>query len=66
MVTGKQLKKYRREAGITQKQLAEKAGVSKNHLSAVERDVYQPSIKVLAIYHRFCNVPADEILSFGG
>lgn len=62
MVTGKQLKKYRRESGITQKELAEKAGVSKNHISAIERDVYNPSVKVLSVYYRFCNIPVEEIL----
>ncbi|MDC7227224.1 MAG: helix-turn-helix transcriptional regulator [Spirochaetales bacterium] len=31
------LKKYRENAGLTQEQLAEKAGCSKNHLSVLER-----------------------------
>ena len=34
---GKKIRKYRRERGMTQEELAEKTNLSTNHLGAIER-----------------------------
>lgn len=42
----KQLKKLRNEKGLTQKELAEKACITREYLSDLERGKYECSIKV--------------------
>lgn len=42
----KQLKKLRKEKGLTQKELAEKASITREYLSDLERGKYECSIKV--------------------
>lgn len=45
---GERVQKYRKEAGLTITQLAERAGVAKSYLSALERNLQQnPSIHFL-------------------
>lgn len=47
MDIGKQIKQYRQELGLTQKELAEKTGISGVYLSQIERGLYQPSISMI-------------------
>ncbi len=44
---GKRVKKARKKAGYTQSQLAEMVDVSVNHISAIERGVYETRIDTL-------------------
>lgn len=44
---GKRLKKARKKAGYTQSQLAERIDVSVNHISAIERGVYETRVDTL-------------------
>ena len=44
---GKRVKKARKKAGYTQSQLAEMVDVSVNHISAIERGVYETRIGTL-------------------
>jgi XRE family transcriptional regulator of biofilm formation len=47
-MVGERVKKYRKEAGMSLTELAEKAGVAKSYLSALERDIQtNPSIQFL-------------------
>lgn len=41
------LKRYRREADMTQRCLADKAGISKQHLSRIERGDSSPTLRTL-------------------
>ena len=44
---GKNLKKLRKSAGLTQEQLAEKAKVSTTYLAYIETGTKRPSLKVI-------------------
>ncbi len=47
-MVGERVKKYRKEAGMSLTELAEKAGVAKSYLSALERNIQtNPSIQFL-------------------
>lgn len=46
---GNQVKQTRKEKGITQKQLAEKVGVTQQTISAVEKGILDPSLKLLLV-----------------
>jgi transcriptional regulator with XRE-family HTH domain len=37
----------RKEHGFTQEQLSEQIGISKNHLSSIERGLYVPTIQLI-------------------
>ena len=58
---GKRIQMYRKKAGITQDQLSEKIGLSKNHLSSIERGIYSIKIYVLVTIMNILNCSADEI-----
>ncbi len=41
------IKKYRKEKGLTQLQLAIKCSLSVDHISGIERGVFNPSVKTI-------------------
>lgn len=43
----------RKENGFSQEELSEKIGISKNHLSSIERGIYTPTTKLII---ELCNV----------
>ncbi len=47
MTIGGNIKKNRNSKGLTQKELAEKANISRSYLADVERNRYNPSIDTL-------------------
>ena len=47
MTLGQSIKLHRNRAGLTQQALADKSGVSRSHLAAVEIGAYLPSLKLL-------------------
>lgn len=49
---GIRIMQRRKEHGLTQEQLSEELGVSKNHLSSIERGVYVPTTQLL---FQICN-----------
>lgn len=57
---GALLKYYRKEAGYTQQDMSEITGLSKNHLSAVERGLYKLNMCTLLVYIKICHIPLDE------
>lgn len=44
---GIRIMQRRKACGLTQEQLAEKIGLSKNHLSSIERGIYTPTVPLL-------------------
>lgn len=46
-LVGDRIKRRRKAAGLTQEALAEQIGLSKNHLSNIERGRYLPTIETL-------------------
>lgn len=55
---------YRKRAGLTQEQLAERAGISRSHLSAIEApNTIRPfSLEILFQIAHALNVPAWNLL----
>ncbi len=48
MSIGKEIKRKRNVNGLTQDELADKIGVSRNYISDLENDRYVPSVKTLS------------------
>lgn len=63
---GELLKTLRTGAGLTQKQLAEKLGISKNAVSYYEKSLRCPSSDVLIRIARVFHVSADYLLGLDG
>lgn len=59
---GELLKRLRLNAGITQKQLADKIGISKNAVSYYEQSLRCPSSDILIKIARVFHVSADFLL----
>ncbi|OZV12830.1 transcriptional regulator [Tissierella sp. P1] len=49
MTIGENIKKYRKEKGLTQKELAEISNLSRSYLADLERDRYNPSLDSLKL-----------------
>lgn len=58
---GKRIQEYRKKRGFTQDQLSEILGISKNHLSSIERGKYSIKIDMLVQIMNILNCSADEI-----
>ncbi len=55
---GIRIMQQRKSLGLSQEKLAEKLGISKNHLSNIERGVYLPTVKcVFKICESMGNTP---------
>lgn len=61
---GKNIKKAREKLGLTQAQVAEKAGIHVNYFARVERGEENPSVEVLEAISRALKVRSSEILPF--
>jgi len=53
---------YRNQAGLTQKQLAEKFNISQGIIASIERGTKSPSIRSLKMMSEFFGVSIDELL----
>lgn len=49
MTIGENIKKYRKERGFTQKELAERSNLSRSYLADLERNRYNPSLDSLKL-----------------
>ncbi len=58
---GKRLKKYRKESGIKQGEMAKYCNLSTNYISALERGVNQCNAKTLMIYAEKTGLSAEDI-----
>ena len=56
------LKRFREKRKLTQEQLAEMAGCSKNHLSALERGKKFPGAALIENFSRILNVKPYQLL----
>lgn len=61
---GKRLQTLRRQAGLTQEQLAEVTEISVDFLSLVERGVNAPSFENLEKLARALELPVRELFNF--
>lgn len=59
---GKRIQEYRRYAGMTQQNLAEKLEISVGHLSAIERGVKIPSMETFILIANAIEAPAESLL----
>lgn len=57
-----QIRKYRKEKGLSQDELAEKLGVSRQSISLWENGQTQPTIENILALARIFNVSTDAIL----
>ena len=55
------VRKYRREAGITQEKLANKVGVTRQTIIAVEKGNYTPSVSLALSLSRFFKVRVEDV-----
>lgn len=60
---GKNIKKARLEAEMTQAQVADKAGIHVNYFARVERGIQTPSVDVLEAIASAVKVKAADLLS---
>lgn len=58
------LKKYRQEAGLSQAQLAELVGVSRNTISSIEVGQYCPTAKLAAVLCSALDKKFEELFFF--
>ena len=63
---GKAIKKVRIEQGISQRALAQQAGLRQAHLSLIENDHHDPSATIVRTLARVLGVSADVLLGLAG
>ena len=61
---GQLLQEARESKKITQREVAETAGITINHISRIEHGVYNTSIDVLISYSKVLKMSPDEILGY--
>lgn len=61
---GKNIKKARTKAGLTQAQVAEKAGIHFNYYARVERGEVNPSVDIVENIAKALKVKSSDILPF--
>ena len=59
---GRRIRAFRKLKGLTQKDLAEKLGVSLSFLGEVERGVREPSIKFLSDIAKVLDIQVEELI----
>ena len=59
---GSRLQKFRKEAEVTQKEMAEYCGITTNHLSKIEKGVYRCGAYVLIDYAKRLNLSLDTLV----
>jgi transcriptional regulator with XRE-family HTH domain len=62
MQIGDRIKGIRKERGITQTDLALKAGISRTYLADLEGNRYTPSINILKVLANVLNVKLSDII----
>jgi len=61
-IFGKRLRQLRRDAGWTQEQLAEAAGITTTYTSDLERGTKVPSLTILLRLSRALAIPVGDLL----
>lgn len=62
MSIGENIRLNRDKVGMTQDELAEKAGISRNYISDLENNRYIPSVKTLSKIAKVLNMNLDFLL----
>jgi putative transcriptional regulator len=57
------VKELRTARGLTQEQLADAAGVSRQSINSIERNRYVPSLELALIFARVFACPTDDIFT---
>ena len=61
---GSHLRSLRRQAGLSQEEIADKAGIHVTYLSGVERGLRNPSIRNVRRLAQALGIPTRELFSF--
>lgn len=61
MTLGQRLQKYRKAGHVSQDEMGEFCGLSRNHISAIERDLYKCNVYTLIYYGKKLNVSLDVL-----
>lgn len=60
---GRSIRSYRKQRGMSQEDLAEASGLSRNYVSDIERGVRNPSLLALIGITRALRMPLRELLA---
>jgi putative transcriptional regulator len=55
------VKDYRKQQGVTQQQLAETVGITRQTVNAIEGNKYSPSLEVAFLISRHLNAPVETL-----
>ena len=58
------LRRAREEKGLLQSDMCETTGLTKNHISAIERGISKPSVELLLGYCERLHITPNDILEF--
>ena len=58
---GQMLQRYRESAKVTQQDIADATGLTKNYISSIERGVHKCNAQTFIIYAKKCGVSLDEM-----
>ncbi len=58
---GRVLQSYREQAKVTQQEIAEATGLTKNYISSIERGVHKCNAQTFIVYAKKCNASLDEM-----
>jgi transcriptional regulator with XRE-family HTH domain len=59
---GRSIRRLRKQRGLTQEDLAEKSGISRNYVSDMERGVRNPSVLALVALAKALRVSLRELI----
>lgn len=62
---GNKIREIRKSNGLTQEQLAEKAGIDNKHLSKIENGLHLPTYKTLQKLFEALNINNDDMEYYG-
>jgi len=62
-ILGNNLKSYRTQLRLTQKELAQLSGVNRSHLAGIESGILNPSIKTIAKLAAALNITTADLFS---
>lgn len=58
---GQRLQRYRESAKVTQQEIADATGLTKNYISSIERGVHKCNAQTFITYAKKCGVSLDEM-----
>lgn len=58
---GQILQRYRESAKVTQQEIADATGLTKNYISSIERGVHKCNAQTFIVYAKKCGMSLDEM-----